>query len=83
MKNCIPDQFISLDVGGLYFPKVSKKLLTSVPGSALAAMFSGRHEISKDDGKYFIDRDPEMFKHLIQYLRNGCQKVELESKRDA
>ena len=23
-----------------------------------------------------------MFKHLIQYLRNGCQKVEMESKRD-
>jgi hypothetical protein len=45
-------------------------------------MFSGRHEIRKEDGKYFIDRDPDLFKHLIQYLRNGCQKVEMESKRE-
>mgnify|MGYP003918460899 CR=1 FL=1 len=62
-------------MGGQYFPKVSKKLLTSVPGSALAAMFSGRHELAKDDGKTFIDRDPKIFEYLIQYLRNGCQKV--------
>ena len=72
MKNLIPDELLHLDVGGLYFPKVSKRLLTSIPGSSLEAMFSGRHELSKSDGKIFVDRDPEIFKSLIRYLRNDC-----------
>ena len=54
MRELIPDQLLQLDVGGLYFPKVSKNLMTSVPGSALAAMFSGRHELPKENslGKF-------------------------------
>ena len=58
----LPDELLVLDVGGLYFPKVSKKLLTSVPGSSLEAMFSGRHELTKEFGKIFVERDPEIFK---------------------
>ena len=34
-------------------------------------MFSGRHNLKKIDGKVFIDRDPETFKMLINYLRNN------------
>lgn len=30
IKNFLPDKLLTLDVGGLYFPKVSKKVLTSV-----------------------------------------------------
>lgn len=36
-------------------------------------MFSGRHEIKLVDGKYFIDRDSDVFSLVISYLRNGCQ----------
>ena len=76
----IPDERLHLDVGGLYFPKVSRKLLTSVPGSALEAMFSGRHELALENGKIFIERDPKTFEHLIRYLINGCELVEFDSK---
>lgn len=36
----------------------------------LAAMFSGRHPVSKDkDGRFFIDVDGDVFSHIIGYLR--------------
>lgn len=36
----------------------------------LAAMFSGRHPVSKDkDGRYFIDADGDVFSHILEYLR--------------
>ena len=54
--------------------------MTSVPETALDAMFSGRHKLTKIDDRIFIDRDPEIFKHLISFLRSDCKKIELESK---
>ena len=53
--------------------------MTQIQNSSLEAMFSGRHDVKKVNGKIFVDRDPEVFKLLIQYLRNGCQRIELES----
>jgi len=39
----------------------------------LASMFSGRFCMDTDaDGSYFIDRDGEMFAHILNFLRNGC-----------
>eukprot|EP01129_Flabellula_baltica_P006274 TRINITY_DN232_c0_g2_i1.p1 TRINITY_DN232_c0_g2~~TRINITY_DN232_c0_g2_i1.p1 ORF type:complete len:257 (+),score=49.54 TRINITY_DN232_c0_g2_i1:414-1184(+) len=39
-------------------------------GTMLSSMFSGRHELVKDsDGNFFIDRDPELFKIILNYLR--------------
>lgn len=46
-------------------------MLCSIPGSALDAMFSGRHELTKVNGRIFIDRDPIIFKLVIQYLRSN------------
>ncbi|XP_045169814.1 uncharacterized protein LOC123532444 isoform X2 [Mercenaria mercenaria] len=38
----------------------------------LAAMFSGRHVVSRDnDGRFFIDCDGFLFKHILEYLRFG------------
>jgi hypothetical protein len=34
-------------------------------------MFSGRHKLTKHNGRIFIDRDGETFCFLISYLRNG------------
>ena len=56
--------------------------MTSAKGSSLEAMFSGRHELLRRDGKIFIDRDPEMFKLLVQFLRNDRKFVELDSKHE-
>lgn len=38
----------------------------------LAAMFSGRHVLQKeDDGTIFIDRDGTHFRFILNYLRDG------------
>ena len=38
----------------------------------LSAMFSGRHNVIKDeDGRYFIDRDGTHFRYILNYLRDG------------
>jgi len=38
----------------------------------LSAMFSGRHNVTKDeDGRYFIDRDGTHFRYILNYLRDG------------
>jgi len=34
-------------------------------------MFSGRHTIPKHNGRYFIDRDGDVFINLINFLRSG------------
>ncbi len=38
----------------------------------LAALFSGRFRVDKEeDGTIFIDRDPELFRRVLAYLRDG------------
>ncbi|XP_053404206.1 BTB/POZ domain-containing protein KCTD14-like isoform X2 [Mercenaria mercenaria] len=65
------EDVVELNVGG----KLMTTLLNTLrhePDSMLAAMFSGRHVISKDkDGRYFIDCDGEVFTYIIDYLRFG------------
>ena len=57
---------------------VRKSLLASVHGSSLAAMFSGRHSLNKIEGRIFIDRDPDVFRLLISYLRNNESISDIE-----
>ena len=49
----------------------TRSTLCSVKDSTLAAMFSGRHQLSIHNGRVFIDRDGETFCQVIQFLRNG------------
>ena len=61
---------VHLDVGGLKFT-TSLPTLTSVPGTYLEAMFSGRHPLAPNgEGAYFIDRNGEHFRHILSYLRD-------------
>ena len=39
----------------------------------LEAMFSGRHELPKHNGKIFIDRDAGPFCDMLSYLRSGLK----------
>ena len=59
-----------MNVGGNKDIDVRKSTLTQVSGSALEAMFSGRHELQTIDGRVFIDRDPQTFKTVIEFIRN-------------
>eukprot|EP01089_Gocevia_fonbrunei_P005932 TRINITY_DN1642_c0_g1_i1.p1 TRINITY_DN1642_c0_g1~~TRINITY_DN1642_c0_g1_i1.p1 ORF type:complete len:348 (+),score=67.93 TRINITY_DN1642_c0_g1_i1:92-1135(+) len=67
---------IKLDVGGRIFA-TSLTTLTSQPGSYFEAMFSGRWQAKmSDDGTYFIDRDPAVFRHIMNFLRTGGLKFD-------
>ena len=63
-------EWIKLNVGGQTF-LTTKLTLLSEPDSMLATMFSGELPPgSKDDqGAYMIDRTPEYFKPILNYLR--------------
>ncbi len=37
----------------------------------MSALFSGKHEIPKHNGKIFIDRQGEAFINMINFLRNN------------
>ena len=52
---------------------VKRSLLCSIEGSKLANMFSRENysKLWKVKGKIFLDRDPETFKLIIIFLRNG------------
>ena len=61
---------VQLNVGGNKKIDVRKSTLTFVQGSALEAAFSGRHSLQIVNGRVFIDRDPEAFKMVIEFIRN-------------
>ena len=49
--------------------QIPKGTLTSVHQSKLAVMFSGAAPLNKDkDGRIFIDRNPQIFAQIIDYL---------------
>jgi WD40 repeat protein len=44
-------------------------------------MFSGRHRVTADhEGSYFLDRDPKIFRHVLNYLRT--HEINLEVYHD-
>lgn len=72
--DCTDDPVIGLNVGGRKF-YTHKSTLTN--GSAyFAARFSGNfgtESITDEDGRdvYFIDASPELFEHILHFLRRG------------
>jgi len=59
-----------LNVGGTVF-ETSRATLVQQPGSYLEALLSGRYQISRDrSGRVFINRDPEHFRTILNFLRN-------------
>ncbi|PRP79313.1 K+ channel tetramerization domain-containing protein [Planoprotostelium fungivorum] len=61
---------IKFNVGGTTI-ETTKETLQRVPDTYFTAMLSELHRYQSQDGYYFIDRDPEMFKIIISYLRRG------------
>jgi len=72
--NTAPSSRIKLDIGGTIFAITRSKLLKG--DTFFTAMFAGRFNIKQeDDGSYFIDRDPLVFRHILNFLRG--QEIEL------
>jgi hypothetical protein len=68
---------IILSVGGHRF-ETSRQTLTSVSGTYLASMFSGRFPLTPNaEGAYFIDRDGAHFRHILNFLRDPVEKFKL------
>ncbi|XP_069070246.1 BTB/POZ domain-containing protein KCTD9 isoform X3 [Pleurodeles waltl] len=69
-----PTDWLTLNVGGRYFTTTRSTLLSKEPDSMLAHMFrSGDAWGNKQDhrGAFLIDRSPEYFEPILNYLRHG------------
>ena len=73
------DSRVELEVGGVRFV-TSVATLRSRAGSMLDALFSGRYsvDVAEDGARAFLDRDGELFAHVLAYLREGVVGVGLE-----
>ena len=79
-KSSFP-KIVRLSVGGVQF-ETSIETLCSDPNSMLAAMFSGRHNVIKDEeGRYFIDRDGTHFRYILNYLRDGNTYIPFDNQQ--
>lgn len=79
-----PDDIVELDIGGTHTLTTSLKTLTKHTDSTLAAMFSGRHPISYNHGKAFIDRDGDSFLKMMNFIRTErlpCFESSFEEER--
>ena len=69
---------IDLQVGERCFTTLASTL--SEGSSFFASLLSGRWEDSQSaDGSYFIDADPDLFAHILRYLRRGVLPVVYEN----
>ena len=67
----INKEHVVLNVGGKLFP-TSAQTLTSVPNSKLDKLLKGRTTIRTDENGYlFLDRNPDYFCYVLEYLRDG------------
>lgn len=68
---------VKLRVGEHVF-HTSTATLQRHPTSMLAAMFSGKFQLTKDEeGCYFIDRDGAAFVHILDFLRSSQPPTDL------
>ncbi|XP_049709378.1 BTB/POZ domain-containing protein KCTD4 [Elephas maximus indicus] len=69
-KNC-KSTLTTLNVGG-YLYITQKQTLTKYPDTFLEGIVNGKILCPFDaDGHYFIDRDGLLFRHVLNFLRNG------------
>ncbi|KAF8381370.1 hypothetical protein PRIPAC_70512 [Pristionchus pacificus] len=63
------NSIVSLNVGGCRFA-TSRQTLTWIPDTFFTSLLSGRVPTVRDDtGAIFIDRDPDVFRVILNYLR--------------
>ena len=70
MNNSLNEEIIHLSVDGIDY-QTTLGTLTKDSESMIAAMFSGRHSYQIDERRrYFVDRDGELFRYILNFLRN-------------
>ncbi|VDN18263.1 unnamed protein product [Gongylonema pulchrum] len=63
------EHIVNLNVGGQRFA-TSRHTLTWIPDTFFTSLLSGRIPTVRDEtGAVFIDRDPEIFRKILNYLR--------------
>lgn len=72
---CNPN-WVSLNIGGKIFTTSKNTLLIKEPQSMLARMFSEDNfsmnpSVTDSNGAFLIDRSPEYFEPILNYLRHG------------
>lgn len=61
---------VDVNVGGTIF-ETARSTLVRQSGSYLESLLSGRYQVSRDrNGRIFLDRDPEYFRTVLNFLRN-------------
>lgn len=65
------NDIVRLNVGGVHYT-TTKSTLLRFPNSMLGAMFNGALSTSLDEnGCYFIDRDGQIFRYILNFLRSS------------
>uniref|UniRef100_A0A0E0DCJ4 Potassium channel tetramerisation-type BTB domain-containing protein n=1 Tax=Oryza meridionalis TaxID=40149 RepID=A0A0E0DCJ4_9ORYZ len=70
-----PSREPAADAGGSRYETTADTLTQRDPGSLLAAVLSGAaaHGLpTTEDGAVFVDRDGELFRHVLNWLRDGA-----------
>lgn len=77
-KSKVVSDWITLNVGGKHFTTSRSTLLAKEPLSMLARMFADDNNMylmnpsaTDEAGAYLIDRSPEYFEPILNYLRHG------------
>jgi len=72
---------INLKIGGPIFT-TSKSTLLKFEGSYFHTLLGSDRWKPEEDGCYFVDRSPEYFKYLMEYMRTGTLETEGLSQKD-
>lgn len=64
---------ITLQVGERRFITTAETMTQE--SAFFAALLSGRWDDAEADGSYFIDADPDLFEHILRYLRRGVLPI--------
>ncbi|XP_074593101.1 BTB/POZ domain-containing protein Ktl [Brevipalpus obovatus] len=73
-------EIIELDIGGKFYT-TKRSTLVRDPNSLLAKLFSSNeikewnNGIKSTNGRFFIDREGDLFKYILDYLRNDCKLI--------
>ncbi|OCL04808.1 hypothetical protein AOQ84DRAFT_345683 [Glonium stellatum] len=68
---------ITLQVGEQTFITTATTLTEE--SGFFSSLLSGRWDNTQPDGSYFIDADPDLFKHILRYLRRGVLPIFYDS----